>query len=93
MRKPKKTQKATKTKASDDRRFVAYETLGDMANDVRGVLKAIIGKTGEYSTQEASVVSKIYNAELTRVKLQIEVHKIASKSNTVTTAEVLSLNQ
>ena len=69
----------------------AYDTVGDMANDVRSVLKSVIAKNGQYSTQEASVISKLYNSELTRMKLQVEIHKINNKSSKTTTSEVLSL--
>ena len=54
--------------------------------------RAVCKKTGEYSTQEASVVSKLYNSELTRMKLQVEIHKINNKSSKTSTNEVLSLN-
>ena len=70
----------------------AYSTVGDMANDVRLVLKSVIAKNGQYSTQEASVISKLYNSELTRMKLQVEIHKINNKSSKTSTSEVLSLN-
>ena len=67
-----------------------------MASDVRGVLKSIINQDGRFSTIEASVVGKLYTAELTRMKLQVEVHKVNSKLGTEQAAprgtELLSLN-
>jgi len=97
MKKTKTTKRVTETThAIKDRmndRIVAYQSLDEMANDVRGVLKAIIAKDGEYSTQEASVISKLYNSELTRTKLLVEVHKLTNKSNKASSAEILQLNQ
>ena len=92
MKKTKTTKRATETHIADAR-VVAYQSLDDMANDVRGVLKAVIAKNGEYSTQEASVISKLYNSELTRTKLLVEVHKLTNKSNKASSAEILQLNQ
>ena len=92
MKKTKETKRATETHITDAR-VVAYQSLDDMANDVRGVLKAVIAKNGEYSTQEASVISKLYNSELTRTKLLIEVHKLTNKSNKASSDEILRLNQ
>ena len=89
MKKTKTTRKITETHATN----IAYETLGEMANDVRGVLKSVIAKDGQYSTQEASVISKLYNSELTRTKLTIEVHKLTNKSNKTSSNEILRLNQ
>ena len=93
MKKTKTTKRTTDTIHATDDRMVAYQSLDEMANDVRGVLKAIIAKDGEYSTQEASVISKLYNSELTRTKLLVEVHKLTNKSNKASSAEILQLNQ
>ena len=97
MKKTKTPKKVTGTthaiNEKMDERMVAYKSLDEMANDVRGVLKAIIAKDGEYSTQEASVISKLYNSELTRTKLLVEVHKLTNKSNKASSAEILQLNQ
>ena len=94
MKKTRTTKKITDSHATNVS-FVnpAYDSLGDMANDVRGVLKAVIAKDGQYSTQEASVISKLYNSELTRTKLLIEVHKLTNKSNRASSEEILRLNQ
>ena len=60
-------------------KMTAYGTITEMATDVRGVLKSIINQDGRFSTTEAVVVGKLYSAELSRMKLQVEVHKINSK--------------
>ena len=86
------TKNKTVKKTSHTGINTAYDTVGDMANDVRLVLKSVIAKNGQYSTQEASVISKLYNSELTRMKLQVEIHKINNKSSKTSTSEVLSLN-
>ena len=93
MKKTKTPKKVTGSTHVIEERMVAYKSLDEMANDVRGVLKAIIAKDGEYSTQEASVISKLYNSELTRTKLLVEVHKLTNKSNKASSAEILQLNQ
>ena len=69
----------------------SYGTVNDMANDVRGLLKSIINQDGRYSTKEASVVSKLYGNELSRMKLQVEIHKINTRTNHTPTQDVLSL--
>ena len=86
------TKKKTIKRTDHSGNNTAYDTVGDMANDVRLVLKSVIAKNGQYSTQEASVISKLYNSELTRMKLQVEIHKINNKSSKTSTNEVLSLN-
>ena len=94
MKKTRTTKKITEAHVTDvTNDKPAYDSLGDMANDVRGVLKAVIAKDGQYSTQEASVISKLYKSELTRTKLQIEVHKLANKSNKSSSEEILRLSQ
>ena len=69
----KKTAK-TITKAQPTTE-VAYETLGEMANDVRGVLKSLIRQTGDYDVPTATAVSRLYSNELSRMKLEVDVHK------------------
>ena len=89
-------KKATKTRTSKTGKshtVIAYNTVGDMANDVRSVLKSVISQDDKYSTREATVISKLYNSELTRMKLQVEVHKISHKTNNnEPVTEVLSLS-
>ena len=93
MKKTKTAKRITETQVTNHTSVPAYDSLGDMANDVRGVLKAVIAKDGQYSTQEASVISKLYNSELARTKLLIEVHKLTNKSNKASSEEILRLNQ
>ena len=71
----------------------SYNTVTEMATDVRGVLKSIINQDGRYTTREAGVVGKLYGTELTRMKLNVDIHKINSRisSKKATTEEVLSL--
>ena len=80
------------TKASKTTSINAYNSIGDMANDVRHVLKSIIARNDKYSVQQASVVSKLYNSELTRMKLQVDVAKMNHKTSKVSTTDVLSLD-
>ena len=75
-------------------KVTSYGTVTEMANDVRTVLKSIIHQDGRYSTKEAGVVGKLYGAELTRMNLQVDIHKINAKitSKKSTASEILSLN-
>ena len=87
----------SRTKGSTNKQRIiktsSYGTVTEMASDVRSVLKSIINQDGRYTTREAGVVGKLYGTELTRMKLNVEVHKINSKisSKKATTEEVLSL--
>ena len=74
-----KTNKKTITKVTKTVNTKEY-TFADMATDVRGIIKSIVNKDERYSTQEASVVGKLYSAELHRAKLQLEMHKHNSKT-------------
>jgi len=89
MTKTTKTRKTGKTTA-----ITSYNNVSEMANDVRGVLKSIIRQDGRYTTKEAGVVGKIYGAELSRMKLQVEIHKMNTKvaSKVVSADKVLTLN-
>ena len=78
-------------KGSKNKTTSSYGTVNDMADHVRGLLKSIIDQDGRYSTKEASVVSKLYGNELSRMKLQVEVHKINTRTNHTPTQDVLSL--
>ena len=57
-------------------------TFGDMAHDVRGVMKSIVKQDGRYTIKEANVVGKLYGNEISRAKLQLEVHKHNTKIST-----------
>ena len=78
---------------STQSRITPYGTVTDMASDVRGVLKSIINQDGRFTTREAGVVGKLYGAELSRMKLNVEIHKINSKitSRKATADEILNL--
>jgi len=81
-----------RTKGSTNRKTTrSYTSVDDMANDVRGVLKSIIHQDDRYTTKEASVVSKLYGNELSRMKLRVEIHKINTKANHTPKQDVLSL--
>ena len=72
----------------------SYDTVTEMATDVRSVLKSIIHQDGRFTTREAGVIGKLYGAELSRMKLQVEIHKINAKvsSKGSTAQEILSLS-
>ena len=85
MGRPKKVRKTTTT--------ISYGDVNEMAHDVRSVLKSIVNQDGKYTTSEAGVVGKLYGAELSRMKLQVEIHKINTKlsSKQASAKDVLSL--
>ena len=68
-------------------------SLNEMAEDVRSVLKSIIKQDGRFTTREAGVVGKLYGAELSRMKMQVDIHKINSRisSKQTTADQVLTL--
>ena len=57
-------------------------TFGDMAQDVRGIMRSIVKQDGRYTIKEANVVGKLYGNEISRAKLQLEVHKHNTKIST-----------
>ena len=71
----------------------SYDTVTEMATDVRSVLKSIIHQDGRFTTREAGVIGKLYGTELSRMKLQVDIHKINAKvsSQHTTADQVLSL--
>ena len=54
-------------------------SFGDMAHDVRGVMRSIVRQDGRYTIKEANVVGKLYGNEISAAKLQLEVHKHNTK--------------
>ena len=80
-----KTPNVTKTviKRSNTVTHQDY-TFGDMAQDVRGIMRSIVKQDGRYTIKEANVVGKLYGNEISRAKLQIEVHKHNTKISTKT---------
>ena len=54
-------------------------SFGDMAHDVRGVMRSIVKQDGRYTIKEANVVGKLYGNEISAAKLQLEVHKHNAK--------------
>ena len=65
-------------------------TFGDMAHDVRGIMRSIVRQDGRYSIKEANVVGKLYGNEISAAKLQLEVHKYNTKLSAKST-KLLSL--
>ena len=65
-------------------RTVEY-TFGDMAHDVRGIMRSIVNQDGRYTIKEANVVGKLYGSEISAAKLKLEFHKhntkLSSKAN------------
>ena len=80
-----KTPNVTKTviKRSNNVTHSDY-TFGDMAQDVRGIMRSIVKQDGRYTIKEANVVGKLYGNEISRAKLQLEVHKHNTKISTKT---------
>ena len=85
----KKTKKSNKVSTT-----VSYSNVNEMAKDVRSVLRSIVNQDGKYTTREAGVVGKLYGAELSRMKMQVDIHKINTRitSKHASADEILSLN-
>ena len=56
-------------------------TFDDMSRGIRGVLRSILNQDGKYTIREANAAGKLYSAELSRVKVLIEMHKLNTKTN------------
>jgi len=80
-----KTPNVTKTVIKRSNTAVHHDyTFGDMAQDVRGIMRSIVKQDGRYTIKEANVVGKLYGNEISRAKLQLEVHKHNTKISTKT---------
>jgi len=51
----------------------------DISNDARRVMRSIVNKDGTYTVKEANVVGKFMSNEISKAKLQLEVHKHNAK--------------
>ena len=78
MANARKPRKAVTKKVLKSTSITSY-TDKDMILDVRSVLRSVVKQDGKYTPREAGVVGKLYGAELTRMKLQVEIHKINTK--------------
>jgi len=80
-----KTPNVTKTVIKRSNTVTQQDyTFGDMAQDVRGIMRSIVKQDGRYTIKEANVVGKLYGNEISRAKLQLEVHKHNTKISTKT---------
>ena len=79
-----KTPNVTKTVIKRSNTAHQDYTFGDMAQDVRGIMRSIVKQDGRYTIKEANVVGKLYGNEISRAKLQLEVHKHNTKISTKT---------
>ena len=98
LKSPKKSARTTVTTSVKDNGTVSHTqthdyTFNDMANDVRGIMRSLVHQDGRYSTKEAGVIGKLYGAEISRAKLQLEVHKHNTKVSSKTADKnILSLS-
>ena len=51
----------------------------DISNDARTVMRSIVNQDGRYTVKEANVVGKFMSNEISKAKLQLEVHKHNAK--------------
>ena len=51
----------------------------EAANDARRVMRSVVNKDGTYTVKEANVVGKFMSNEISKAKLQLEVHKHNTK--------------
>ena len=68
-----------------------YANVHEMARDTGRVMKSLVNQDGRFTTKEASAISGLFNGHISLVKLRLEASKISTKSNTVITNDVLTL--
>ena len=68
-----------------------YANVHEMARDTGRVMKSLVNQDGRFTTKEASAISGLFNGHISLVKLRLEASKINTKSNTVITNDVLTL--
>ena len=57
----------------------AYQNMTEMGSAARTVLKSLIDQDGKYSIREANAIGKLYTADLGRIKLTLDVHKLNTR--------------
>ena len=64
---------------------ISKYSFNDISNDARTVMRSIVNQDGRYTVKEANVVGKFMSNEISKAKLQLEVHKhntkLAQKTN------------
>ena len=81
-----------RTKGSKNvRKTSEYINVHEMARDTGIVMKSLVNQDGRFTTKEASAISGLFNGHISLVKLRLEASKINTKTNTVTTNDVLTL--
>ena len=67
--------------ANTDRIITSNTTYSfhDISNDARTVMRSIVNQDGRYTVKEANVVGKFMSNEISKAKLQLEVHKHNTK--------------
>ena len=68
-----------------------YVNIHEMARDTGRVMKSLVNQDGRFSTKEASAISGLFNGHISLVKLRLEASKINTKTSTVITNDVLTL--
>ena len=68
-----------------------YVNVHEMARDTGRVMKSLVNQDGRFTTKEASAISGLFNGQISLVKLRLEASKIGTKTNTVITNDVLTL--
>ena len=68
-----------------------YVNVHEMARDTGRVMKSLVNQDGRFTTKEASAISGLFNGHISLVKLRLEASKIGTKTNTVITNDVLTL--
>ena len=68
-----------------------YVNVHEMARDTGIVMKSLVNQDGRFTTKEASAISGLFNGHISLVKLRLEASKINTKTNTIITNDVLTL--
>ena len=82
MRTPNVTKITSVTSRVNDNHVLTHSkeySFHDISNDARKVMRSIVNKDGRYTVKEANVVGKFMSNEISKAKLQLEVHKHNTK--------------
>jgi len=88
----KAKKKATKVATKKTTKAI-YGNLNEIAVDINTVLRSLITKDGNFTSQEASSISKLYGNQLTFAKLKLDTARMHSTSTVATTKDVLTIGE
>jgi len=69
--------------------IATYNSLAEMGEDVRSVMKSFVNQDERYNVREGAVIGSLYGQELKRIKLELDVHNAGLGASPA--SDVLSL--